>query len=104
MSDLKLLGGDFMGPSWALWKICMKAAWAERLTKREVAAFKSVAGDREPPARPVGQIVAIVGRRGGQLVRRRAGLVLLLRFRRAGSSGNALSSCIDRECGNGDQK
>jgi hypothetical protein len=66
INDPALFGGAFAGPSWDTWRAVLKAAWAEPLSAAELAAFRSVAGDRDPPRRPVRELYAIVGRRGGK--------------------------------------
>jgi hypothetical protein len=66
LSDPNLLAPFYSGPSWDRWRACLKAAYAEPLTSRELALFKEVAGDRDPPAKPVREFVAVVGRNGGK--------------------------------------
>jgi len=61
-----LLGKWFAAPSWALWR-AITAAWnAEPLSPEQVELFKSVAGGRELPSKPVSTAVACVGRGGGK--------------------------------------
>lgn len=44
----------------------LKASAALPMSRREVRLFKEVAGDRDPPKRPVPEVVAVVGRGGGK--------------------------------------
>jgi hypothetical protein len=44
----------------------LKATYAEPLTPDELAAFRAVAGDRNPPQRPVRELWVIAGRRSGK--------------------------------------
>lgn len=64
--DRDLLGGYFDGPSWDTWRAVLKATYALPMSGDEVDLFRSVAGDRDPPAAPVQELWAIVGRRGGK--------------------------------------
>ena len=66
MADPALFQPWFAGASWDNWRSIMKAAFAEPMTGDEVDFFKSIAGDRDPPAKPVREVWAVVGRRGGK--------------------------------------
>jgi hypothetical protein len=65
IGDRNLLGPYFEGASWARWRAVLKGAYALRMTRSERDLFRAVT-DREPPARRVREIVAIIGRRGGK--------------------------------------
>jgi hypothetical protein len=65
MSNPKLLGPFFAGPSWATWRSVLKATFAEPMSGDECAIFHSVA-EREPPKQRVNEAVYIVGRGGGK--------------------------------------
>jgi hypothetical protein len=56
----------FRGPSWSGWRSVLKAAFALPMTAEEVAFFKSVAGNREVPARRVKELWVCAGRRSGK--------------------------------------
>lgn len=58
------LGGDLQ--SWATWRAVTKAAYGEKLDKRERRLFAAVAGERDAPRERVSELWAIVGRRGGK--------------------------------------
>jgi len=66
MTDPQLLGPYFAGGSWDRWRACLKAAAALPMTKRELKLFREVAGDRDPPSKPVRVVIVVVGRGGGK--------------------------------------
>jgi len=66
LSDEALFAPWFPGDSWDGWRIVLKAAFSEPMTGDEVEFFKSVAGGRDPPAKPVRELWCVVGRRGGK--------------------------------------
>ncbi|HVC52766.1 MAG TPA: hypothetical protein VND87_12150 [Stellaceae bacterium] len=66
ISHPDLLGPYFAGDSWATWRAVLKAAWAEPLSADELALFRAVAGDREPPRHRVRELVVVAGRRSGK--------------------------------------
>ena len=66
LADPNLLGNAFAGPSWATWRAVLKAAYAEPLTDAELALFRAVAGDRNPPRRRVRELIVVAGRRSGK--------------------------------------
>ena len=43
----------FEGESWDAWRVILKAAFALPVTKDEVAFFRTLAGDRDPPKKQV---------------------------------------------------
>jgi hypothetical protein len=66
ISDPLLFGPFFDGPRWAVWRSVSKAVFAEPMSAQDLAAFKGVAGGREPPPRRVREFVAAIGRGGGK--------------------------------------
>ena len=64
MRDAHLLGPFFEGASWDRWRAALKAAFALPMTKRDRELFHEVA-ERDPPKRPVRELVCIIGRGGG---------------------------------------
>jgi len=60
-----LLADYFVGSSWDRWRAVLKAAYAERMSPRELELFHEVA-EREPPMAPVQELWAIAGRGGGK--------------------------------------
>ena len=65
MSDPKLFGPWFSGPSWGTWRAVLKAAHALPMTDDEVALFRAVA-EREPPQKRVRELWCRAGRRAGK--------------------------------------
>jgi hypothetical protein len=65
MADPKLLGPHFNGPSWDRWRAVIRAAFALPLSPSDLALFREVA-ERDPPQRPVKELICIVGRGGGK--------------------------------------
>src|ERR1700730_13225193 len=65
MADPELFGKWFAGPSWAVWKAVLKAAFALPLTAQEREHFHTVA-EREPPTEQVKELWVIAGRRAGK--------------------------------------
>jgi len=66
MEHPKLFGSWFQGESWNGWKAILKAAYALPMSADEVAFFKSVSGDREPPRKKVSELWIVGGRRSGK--------------------------------------
>ena len=64
-SDRHLLGSWFSGPSWAVWRSVLKAAYALPMSDSERVQFRSVA-DRDPPAKQVRELWIVAGRRAGK--------------------------------------
>jgi hypothetical protein len=56
----------FPGDTWDGWKAVLKAMDALPMTADEIEFFKTIAGDREPPARRVSELVAACARRTGK--------------------------------------
>jgi hypothetical protein len=66
MNSPKLLGQHFRGTSWDTWRAVLKATFAEPMSDAEIAAFREVAGGRDPPKHRVSEAVYAVGRGGGK--------------------------------------
>ena len=56
----------FPGETWGNWKSVLKAMDALPMTDKEIAFFKSIAGDRDPPRHRVSEFVAVAARRTGK--------------------------------------
>lgn len=65
IDDAHLLAPSFAGPSWALWRAVLKAAFAEPMNDDETRRFREVA-ERDPPAKRVRELWIIAGRRSGK--------------------------------------
>jgi hypothetical protein len=66
ITDPSLLGPHFSGPSWDRWRAVLRAAYALKLSDRDRTLFDEVSGHRQPPARPVDEMVVVAGRGGGK--------------------------------------
>jgi len=64
----RVLEGRFSGPSWAGWRVLLKAAFALPLTKAELQVFEELTGRTEAPADQAREVWAVVGRRGGKSI------------------------------------
>lgn len=62
----QLTPGSFEGDSWERWKAILSAAFALPMDDEQVALFKEVAGDREPPTERVRELFAVAGRRSAK--------------------------------------
>ncbi len=65
LASEKLFAPHFAGPSWNTWRAVIKAMYAEPMTAAELEIFRSVA-DRNPPTKPVREMVAVAGRGAGK--------------------------------------
>jgi hypothetical protein len=65
MDDPNLFGKWFGGPSWAVWRAVLKAAFALPMSDTEVELFRAVA-ERDPPTRRIRELWIIAGRRSGK--------------------------------------
>ena len=65
MESRALFEPYFRGPSWSVWKACLKAALAEPMSDAELMDFTSVAG-RQPPDKRVRELIVAAGRGAGQ--------------------------------------
>ncbi len=61
-----VLGRALPGPSWQAWRIVLMSAMGETLSPEELAVFGKLTGRTDSPSRPVEEMAAIVGRRGGK--------------------------------------
>jgi len=61
-----LAAAGLTGPSWAPWRVLVKAARGRPLDAEERAVFTRHTGRHEPPGTPVRQVYAICGRRAGK--------------------------------------
>jgi hypothetical protein len=66
LNDPKLFEPSFRGASWNGWKVVLRAAYGLPLDAGELAFFKSIAGDREPPTAPVRELWVVAGRGAGK--------------------------------------
>ena len=101
IEDAALLGSSFAGDSWATWRAILKAAYADPMTERERALFRSVAGDRDPPSRRVRELWVIAGRRAGKdsiasAIATTAALTDYRPFLRPGERASILCLAVDR--------
>jgi hypothetical protein len=65
IDDPQLLGSYFTGASWDRWRSVLRAAFALPMSARDRELFHEVA-ERDPPTRPVKELIAVVGRGGGK--------------------------------------
>jgi hypothetical protein len=66
IDDDQLLGQHYRLPDWAAARAILKAVHGERLYGAERTKFRELCGDREPPTRPVKEVVGVCGRRWGK--------------------------------------
>ena len=67
LKDPLLLGSGLGDPAtWSRWMSILKAAFALPMDATDLAAFKQVAGDRDPPQQRVRELWAVLGRRSGK--------------------------------------
>lgn len=66
MADERLFEPWFAGPSWNSWRTILRAAFALPLSKAERKTFRSFAGDRDVPNKPVRELWICAGRRAGK--------------------------------------
>jgi hypothetical protein len=66
ITDPTLLRSSFAGPSWDRWRAVLRAAFALPMSRRDLALFAEVSGDRAPPRHRVRELVCAVGRGGGK--------------------------------------
>jgi hypothetical protein len=102
LADRHLLGAR-LGPlaSWTTWLTVLKAALDRDLDDGELTTFRTVAGDRSPPAHRVRELWAVCGRRSGKSRMAAATAVYLALFTKhrlaAGERGMALVIAGTRE-------
>lgn len=102
IADPQLLGPSFSGTSWDTWRAVLKAAYGEPLSDTELALFKTVAGDRDPPQRQVRELIVIAGRRSGKdsiasAIATTAAIADYSPFLRPGERASVLCLACDRE-------
>ena len=66
MDDEAMFKSSFEGESWNGWRVILKAALCLPMTRDEIAFFRSVAGGRDLPSKPVRELWIIAGRRSGK--------------------------------------
>jgi hypothetical protein len=66
LADPRLLGRALSGPSWQGWRVLLLAAVGENLTPDERKIFRKLTGRSRELGKPVHELVAVVGRRGGK--------------------------------------
>jgi hypothetical protein len=66
MGDPNLFGPWFEGESWGGWECVLRAAYALPMTDGQKAFFRTIAGERKPPARRVKELWIVAGRRAGK--------------------------------------
>jgi hypothetical protein len=66
LSDERLLGGELGGPTWATWRVVLRAAFGLSLDDDGLATFRVVAGNRAPPGKRVRELWVCAGRRSGK--------------------------------------
>jgi hypothetical protein len=66
MGDPNLFGPWFEGETWGGWECVLRAAYALPMTDRQKAFFRTIAGERKPPARRVKELWIVSGRRAGK--------------------------------------
>jgi hypothetical protein len=66
MDNPSLFQKWFSGSSWDNWRSVLKATFAQPMTAEEITFFRTVSGDRSPPARRVREAWFICGRGAGK--------------------------------------
>lgn len=66
MTDPRLFGSMYPGPTWGPWQAILKAAFALEMTEEEIRFFDIVAGGRPLPIKRVRELVIAAGRRAGK--------------------------------------
>lgn len=66
LDDPALFAPSFKGDSWKGWRTILKAAMALPMDAAEIAFFKTIAGDRDPPTKAVRELWIVAGRRSGK--------------------------------------
>jgi hypothetical protein len=66
MDDPNLFGKWFRGPSWAAWRVFLKALFALAMDADELKLFESCTGRNTPPTQQCTYAALIIGRRGGK--------------------------------------
>jgi hypothetical protein len=100
--DRRLLGAALGDPdSWDVWITTLKAAFGEKLTRKERIVFATVAGPRKAPSRRAKELWCVVGRGGGKSRMSAAIAVYLAAFQQhklaAGEEGFILALAGSRD-------
>ncbi len=66
MANEHLFASAFRGESWDHWRVVLKAIYALPMSEAELTFFHTVAGDRDPPSRPVKEAWLCRGRGAGK--------------------------------------
>ena len=66
LDDPALFANHFKGPSWAPWRVYLKALFALPLNEAELPVYRHHSGRQHPPATPSQYSALVVGRRGGK--------------------------------------
>jgi hypothetical protein len=66
LNDEGLLGSWFSGVSWNGWRAVLKAMYGLPMSSKEIRFFRSIAGGRDPPTRPVREAWFCCGRGAGK--------------------------------------
>jgi hypothetical protein len=66
LDDPALFAPSFKGASWTNWRTILKAATALPMDAAETEFFRTVAGGRDPPTKPVRELWIAAGRRSGK--------------------------------------
>jgi hypothetical protein len=66
LDDPALLAPFYSGDSWSTWHSVLKAAYALPMSSAELERFHAVAGNRNPPRKPVREAWIVAGRRSGK--------------------------------------
>jgi hypothetical protein len=66
ISDPKVFGPFFKGPSWAAWVAFLTALFALPLTPEQLAIYRRHTGRDDPPTEPLHEAWLVIGRRGGK--------------------------------------
>jgi hypothetical protein len=66
LEDPDLFGGMFDNPSWAAWKVFLKALQAEPMTEDELVVFRKHTARTDPPTKSSRYAELVVGRRAAK--------------------------------------
>ncbi len=103
MDDAQLFAPWFAGPSWAAWRVFLKALFCLPMDLGEIETFKLCTGREAPPSQPCAGATLIIGRRGGKsrilslLACYLAALNQWHRFLAPGETGVVAIICPDRK-------
>jgi Terminase large subunit, T4likevirus-type, N-terminal len=66
ITDDRVFGAAFRGPSWTAWRVFLKSLFALPLTEAELAIYRKHTGRTSPPNAPSKEAWLVIGRRGGK--------------------------------------